>query len=170
MVAQLPGYLDSDGLASYFPPRDGDAARGSDTLTAYLLAATHEASGINPAFSLPDDARAAMERGLIAFVEGRIQRDFWSPHKDLDVRKLAALEALSRTGKAQGRMAGSITIAPSQWPTHAVIDWLNILKRVADVPQRSQRLLEANQILKSRLSYQGSKLVFSTEKDDYWGG
>ena len=168
VVAQLPGYLDSDGLASYFPPRDGDAARGSDTLTAYLLAATHEASGINPAFSLPDDTRAAMERGLIAFVEGRIQRDFWSPRKDLDVRKLAALEALSRTGKARGRMAGSITIAPSQWPTHAVIDWLNILKRVADVPQRSQRLLEANQILKSRLSYQGTKLVFSTEKDDYW--
>ncbi|WP_029525577.1 alpha-2-macroglobulin family protein [Polaromonas glacialis] len=168
VVAQLPGYLDSDGLASYFPPRDGDAARGSDTLTAYLLAATHEASGINPAFALPDETRAAMERGLTAFVEGRIQRDFWSPRKDLDVRKLAALEALSRTGKAQGRMLGSITIAPNQWPTHAVIDWLNILKRVADVPQREQRLLEAGQILKSRLSYQGTKLVFSTEKDDYW--
>ena len=147
VVAQLPGYLDSDGLASYFPPRDGDAARGSDTLTAYLLAATHEASGINPAFALPDEARAPMERGLIAFVEGRIQRDFWSPRKDLDVRKLAALEALSRYGKAQGRMTGSITIAPNQWPTHAVIDWLNILKRVADVPQREQRLLEASQIL-----------------------
>jgi hypothetical protein len=75
-----------------------------------------------------------MERGLIAFVEGRIQRDFWSPRKDLDVRKLAAIEALSRYGKAQGRMLGSITIAPNQWPTSAVIDWLNILKRVADVP------------------------------------
>ena len=168
VVAQLPGYLDSDGLASYFPPRDSDAARGSDTLTAYFLAATHEAASLNPAFALPDETRAAMERGLTAFVEGRIQRDFWSPRKDLDVRKLAALEALSRTGKAQGRMTGSITIAPNQWPTHAVIDWLNILKRVADVPQREQRLLEANQILKSRLSYQGTKLVFSTEKDDYW--
>ena len=109
-----------------------------------------------------------MERGLTNFVEGRIQRDFWSPRKDLDVRKLAALEALSRTGKAQGRMTGSITIAPNQWPTHAVIDWLNILKRVADVPQREQRLAEAHQILRSRLSYQGSQLVFSTEKDDYW--
>ena len=120
VVAQLPGYLDSDGLASYFPPRDGDAARGSDTLTAYLLAATHEASSLNPAFALPDEARAAMERGLIAFVEGRIQHDVWSPRKDLDVRKLAVLEALLRHGEAQGRMAGSITIAPSQWPTHAV--------------------------------------------------
>lgn len=168
VVAQLPTYLDSDGLANYFPPRDGDANRGSDTLTAYVLAATHEAASINPAFALPDEARAPMERGLIAFVEGRIQRDFWSPRKDLDMRKLAALEALSRYGKARGRMVSSITIAPNQWPTHAVIDWVNILKRVADVPERDKRLAEAMQILRARLSFQGTKLIFSTEQDDYW--
>ncbi|HSH88435.1 MAG TPA: MG2 domain-containing protein [Ramlibacter sp.] len=168
VLSQLPTYLDSDGLANYFPPREGEANRGSDTLTAYILAATHEAASINPAFSLPDDVRAPMERGLSAFVEGKIQREFWSPRKDLDVRKLAALEALSRYGKAQGRMLGSITIAPNQWPTHAVIDWLNILKRVTDVPQRDQRLAEAAQVLKSRLSYSGTKLVLSTERDDYW--
>ncbi len=168
VVGQIPGYLDRDGLANYFPPRDGDAARGSDILTSYLLAATHEAASLNPAFALPDDVRAPMERGLIAFVEGRIQRDFWAPRKDLDVRKLAALEALSRYGKAQGRMAGSITVAPNQWPTSAVIDWLNILKRVPDVPKRDERLLEATQVLKSRLSFQGTKAVFSTEADDYW--
>ena len=86
VLARLPTYLDSDGLASYFPPRDGESNRGSDILTAYLLAATHEAAALNPAFALPDEARAPMERGLIAFVEGRIQRDFWSPRKDLDVR------------------------------------------------------------------------------------
>lgn len=168
VVAQLPTYLDSDGLANYFPPRDGDANRGSDTLTAYVLAATHEAAAINPAFALPDDVRAPMERGLIAFIEGRIERSFWSPRKDLDMRKLAAIEALSRYGKAQGRMVSSITIAPNQWPTHAVIDWVNVLKRVADVPQRDQRLAEAMQVLRARLSFQGTKLIFSTEQDDYW--
>ena len=167
-AAQIPSYLDSDGLANYFPPRDGEANHGSDTLTAYLLSATHEAAAINPAFALADDVRAPMERGLIAFVEGRIQRDFWSPRKDLDIRKLAAIEALSRYGKAQGRMLGSITIAPNQWPTHAVIDWLNILKRVQDAPERDKRIVEANQILRSRISYQGTKMVFSTERDDYW--
>ena len=168
VVGQIPGYLDADGLASYFPPRDGEGNRGSDTLTAYLLAATHEASGINPAFALSDEVRAPMERGLIAFVEGRIQRDFWSPRKDLDMRKLAAIEALSRYGRAEARMLGSITIAPNQWPTHAVIDWLNILKRVADVPERDKRLAEASQILRARISYQGTKMIFSTERDDYW--
>jgi uncharacterized protein YfaS (alpha-2-macroglobulin family) len=168
VVAQIPGYLDSDGLASYFPPRDGEASHGSDTLTAYLLAATHEASGINPAFALSDAVRAPMERGLIAFVEGRILRDFWSPRKDLDVRKLAAIEALSRYARANAKMLNSITIAVNQWPTHAVIDWLNILKRVADVPERDKRLSEASQILRSRISYQGTKMVFSSERDDYW--
>ncbi len=168
VAAQIPSYLDGDGLANYFPPRDGEANHGSDTLTAYLLSATHEAASIDPVFALSDEVRAPMERGLIAFVEGRIQREFWSPRKDLDVRKLAALEALSRYGKAQGRMLGSITIAPNQWPTHAVIDWLNILKRVQDVPERDKRLAEATQILRARISYQGTKMIFSTEQGDYW--
>jgi alpha-2-macroglobulin len=168
VAAQLPTYLDKDGLASYFPPRAGDGDRGSDTLTAYLLAATHEASAIDTAFAIPDESRAAMEKGLVAFVEGKIQRDFWSPQKDLDMRKIAAIEALSRYGRANARLLGSITIAPNQWPTHTVIDWLNVLKRVKDAPKRDERLAEATQILKARLSYQGTKMIFSTEKDDYW--
>ena len=168
LMAQLPTYLDADGLASYFPPQGGSANRGSDTLTAHLLASAHEAAGLNPAFALPDAVRAPMERGLTAFVEGRIQRDFWSPRADLDVRKLAAIEALSRYGKATPRMLDSTTLAPNQWPTHAVIDWLNILKRLPAVQQRDQRMAEALQILRSRLSYQGTRLIFSTEQDDHW--
>jgi alpha-2-macroglobulin len=168
VAAQIPTYLDSDGLANYFPPRAGDGNRGSDTLTAYLLAATHEASALDAAFNIPDASRAAMEKGLIAFVEGKIQRDFWSPQKDLDIRKIAAIEALSRYGRANVRLLGSITMAPNQWPTHAVIDWLNILRRMKDAPKRDERMAEATQIIKARLSYQGTKMVFSTEKDDYW--
>lgn len=168
VVAQLPTYLDGDGLANYFPPHSSEANHGSDTLSAYLLAASHEAARINPAFALPDEARAPLERGLMAFVEGRIERSFWSPRKDLDMRKLAAIEALSRYGKATPKMLTSITIAPNQWPTHAVIDWINVLQRLQTVPERETRLQEAMQILRGRLSYQGTKLLFSTEQDDYW--
>jgi len=170
VAAQIPSYLDADGLANYFPPREGDSHHGSDTLTAYLLAASHEAAGIDPGFGLSQELRAPMEAALIAFVEGRLQRQVWSPRNggDLDVRKLAALEALSRYGKAQARMLGSLTIAPNQWPTHAVIDWFNILQRVADVPDRDKRLAEVQQILRARISFQGTKMIFSTEKDDYW--
>ena len=100
----LPTYLDSDGLANYFPPRAGDPPHGSDRLTAYLIAATHEAG-----FALPPAARDAMLDGLAAFVEGRIERRFWSPRADLDVRKIAALEALSRHGRARRRCSARST-------------------------------------------------------------
>ena len=168
LAAQLPTYLDEDGLATYFPPRAGDAHRGSDTLTAYLLASSHEAARLHPEFTLPADALQAMQRGLTAFVEGRIERRFWSPRKDLDLRKLAAIEALARHGTFDARWLQSITIAPNQWPTHAVIDWVSILRRTQGIAQRERHLQEAMQILRARLSWQGTRVAFSTEQSDYW--
>ncbi len=163
----LPTYLDSDGLASYFPPRADDGAQGSDRLTAYLLAATHEAG-----FEVPAASRDAMLNGLTAFVEGRIERKFWSPafakNTDLDVRKLAAIEALSRYGRAQPKMLGSINLTPNLWPTAAVIDWLRILKKLDGIANQAKRLDEANQILRGRLTYAGTTLKFSNEEDDFW--
>ena len=163
VAGSLPTYLDSDGLASYFPPRADEAAHGSDRLTAYVLAATNEAG-----FALPAEARDAMLAGLTAFVEGRIERKFWSPRPDLDVRKIAALEALSRYGRAQPKMLGSVNLVPNTWPTAAVIDWLLILKRVDGIPDRARRLDEAQQILRGRLTYAGTTLKFSTEDSDFW--
>jgi hypothetical protein len=105
---------------------------------------------------------------LVAFVEGRIERRFWSPRADLDVRKLAALEALARHGRAQPKMLGSINLVPNQWPTAAVIDWVQVLRRVNGVPDQAQRLAEAQQILRARLTYAGTTLKFSTEDSDFW--
>ncbi|MCC6756085.1 MAG: alpha-2-macroglobulin, partial [Solirubrobacterales bacterium] len=159
----LPTYLDADGLASYFPPRAEDAARGSDRLTAHLLSAAHEAG-----FELPPAARDRMLDGLAAFVEGRIERRLWSPRADLDVRKLAALEALSRHGRATPRMLGSINLVPNQWPTAALIDWLQILRRVKGIAEQPRRLDEAQQVLRARLAYAGTTLKFSNEEGDFW--
>ncbi|MFM7706101.1 MAG: alpha-2-macroglobulin family protein, partial [Rubrivivax sp.] len=159
----LPVHLDSDGLASHFPPGPQDAARGSDRLTAYLLAAS-QASGL----ALPAPLRERMLGGLVAFVEGRIERRHWSPRPDLDVRKLAALEALARHGRAQPRMLGSLTLAPAQWPTSALIDWLSILRQVETVPDRARRLEEAQQLLRARLAYSGTTLRFANEAGDHW--
>jgi uncharacterized protein YfaS (alpha-2-macroglobulin family) len=159
----LPTYLDADGLANYFPPRAEDGAHGSDRLTAYVLAATHEAG-----FELPGPARDAMLAGLTAFVEGRIERRFWSPRADLDVRKVGAIEALARYGRATPRMLGSVNVTPNTWPTAAVVDWLSILRRVPGIPDASSRLQEADQILRARLTYAGGTLKFSTEDGDFW--
>ena len=49
-----------------------------------------------------------------------------------------------------------------------MIDWLQILKRIEGIPDRSKRLDEANQILRGRLTYAGTTLRFSTEESDFW--
>ncbi|QCP49447.1 alpha-2-macroglobulin [Trinickia violacea] len=166
VIARMPVYLDRDGLANYFPPSDDDPSHGSPTLSAYLLAVTDEASKLDPRFALPDELRSKLEAGLTSFVEGRIARNFWAPRKDLDLRKLAAIEALSRYGAGNARMLGSIEIAPNQWPTSAVLDYYQILSRMKGVPQGDEKLAQAEQILRARLTYQGTRLTFSTEADD----
>ncbi|PND40341.1 alpha-2-macroglobulin [Paucibacter aquatile] len=167
VLAAMPSYLDSDGLAHYFPPRPDEASRGSERLTAYLLAASHEAGR-----DIPPALREKLLQGLTAYIDGRISRSSWSPRGaeiDADVRRLAVLEALSRYGRATP--AGLSTVnakALASWPTAAVIDWLNIHKRMAQAPQRAQRLAEAQALLRSRVLYQGTVLRFSTEESDAW--
>ena len=85
------------------------------------------------------------------------------------MRKLAAIEALSRHGLAQAGDAGfDRHRAPNTWPTAAVIDWLRILKRVDGIADRARRNAEAQQILRSRLTFAGTTLKFSTEASDGW--
>ena len=166
LMAALPTYLDGDGLAAYFPPRPGDAGGGSDRLTAYLLSTADEAG-----WDIPAPALGTMLQGLSGFVQGRFERRHASPRPDLDVRKLAALAALARHGKADPRMLGSIRLtaeAQGSWPTAALIDWLSILQRVPGVPERDARRAEAQQQLRARLDMRGTTLRFSREEDDFW--
>jgi alpha-2-macroglobulin len=162
IVSQLPLYLDSDGLAMYFPASIGEA-KGYDILTAYVLATSHEAGWEIPATEL-----AKMHKGLTAFVEGKITREFWSPQKDLSVRKLAAIEALSRRGVARPAMLDSITEDLVAWPTQALIDYYQILKRLPEVKERESKLKNTDNALRARLSMAGNRMSFTNEQGDYW--
>ena len=108
-----------------------------------------------------------MEAALVGFVEGRVVRDSDLPTADLAIRKMAALEALSRRNDAiDAKWLDSIAIEPNLWPTSAVIDWYLVLKRSPQLPQRDERMKAAEQILRSRLNFQGTTMGFSTEKSD----
>ena len=158
VVQSLPSHLDSDGLAKYFP----DMREGSDVLTAYLLTMANETG-----WALPDAAKSRMDTGLQAFLQGKIRRDSSLPTADLTIRKLAAFAALSRSEPAPDPLwLTSITIEPNLWPTSAVLDWHTILQRVEAIPERDTRLKEAEQILRSRLNFQGTIMGFSTERSD----
>lgn len=161
IAASLPAYLDQDGLAKYWP----DMREGSDSLTAYLLAVSAEAG-----FDIPDSSRTRMIEGLQGFIEGRVMRDSALNTADLAVRKLAAMEALSRYDGVEIRAAwlDSFTLTPNLWPTSAVIDWVNILAHSPGLPDRDQRLRDARNVLRARLNFSGTVMGFSTERNDNW--
>jgi hypothetical protein len=106
----LPNFLDREGLAKYFP----GSRTGSDVLTSYLLAIAHEAG-----WKIPEENQTRMTSGLRGFIEGRVVRYSSLPTADLSIRKLAALEALSRLGQAEAALLSSIVIEPNLWPTSA---------------------------------------------------
>jgi hypothetical protein len=80
---------------------------------------------------------------------------------------LAAIEALARYDAARPQMLEAIDVAPDLWPSSALIDWMSILVRLPSIPQRDQKLDQARQILRARLTYSGTAMLFSTEKSDY---
>ncbi|KAF0219583.1 MAG: alpha-2-macroglobulin domain-containing protein [Geobacteraceae bacterium] len=158
IVTVLPSYLDSDGLVKYFPSPWLD---GNPVLTAYILSISKEAGR-----DLPDNLIRQMEKGLVAFIEGKIRRESSLRTADLSIQKLAAVEALSQRGRASAKLLSSVAVEPNLWPTSAVLDWLNVLKRTHDLPDRIKRLKEAEQIIRSRLNFQGTVMNFSTEQSD----
>lgn len=160
---ELPTYLDGNGLAMYFPPQPGYTPQGSDTLTAYLLSIASDNG-----WEIPEESRERMLTALTQFIEGRLQFELWMPRDSNDARRLAAMEALARYGKLNPRQIDVLTIQPNSWNTQSLLDWMSILQRVPSIPDQAKRLAEAEQILRGRLTYQGTRLVFSTEKNDYW--
>lgn len=157
-MTRLPAYMDRDGLLKYFPM---DRLEGDDTLTAYVLAIANEAD-----WPLPETEKDRLIEALDSFVKGKIVRQSALPTADLTIRKLAAIDALSRYDAATPDMLDSITIEPNLWPTSAVIDWVGILSRVKEIPQTEERLRTALGVLRARLNFQGTIMAFSTERTD----
>ncbi len=158
LMRALPDYLDRDGMVKFWPIlRNGD-----DSLTAYALSVARAAG-----WEIPEALRTRMEQALIGFVEGRVVRDSALRTSDLAIRKVAALEALSRRAEPlEPRWMDSIAVEPNLWPTSAVIDWYLVQKRSPRLPKRAERLQQAEQILRSRLNFQGTSMGFSTERTD----
>lgn len=105
---------------------------------------------------------------MTAFVQGRIVRHSALATTDLAVRKLAALEALSRSNKVPPDALESISISPNLWPTSAVIDWSLLLQRTPSLARRDALLAEAQQILRSRLNFRARPWASTERKDNWW--
>lgn len=161
IVAALPALLDDDGFAKFFPAM----REGSPVLTAYLLAIADEAG-----LAIPDASQSAMLSGLERFAEGKLTRTSVIPAPDLALRKIAAIEALSRHGRAQPALLAGLVGDITHWPTSTLLDWIGILRRTTGIPRSAQRLKEARALVRARLVLQGTTLGFTTQKSDdlYW--
>ncbi len=160
VTSALPSYVDANGLLKYFPTSD----EGSEVLTAYVLSVATAAGR-----ELPERARAGMEDALRRFVAGALTTDPPLKTADLALRKIAALEALSRTGAVEPALLSTITPEPALWPTSALIDWWSLLHRIANRPNPAH-LADVEQQLRTRLRVGGTSLAFSTEDGDrlFW--
>jgi alpha-2-macroglobulin len=160
IIADLHSYTDSDGLLKYFPTMQ----QGSDVLTAYVLAISNEAG-----LTIPDDSLSTMQSALNNFVEGKLTRDEPFAVVDLPMRKLAALEALSRYGKVDPAIVSSIQIDPNLWPDSSVIDWWSILERTPAIAERAKHLDDVRRIMLARLNAQGTAMHLSSDpRNDLW--
>lgn len=151
IAAALPNYVDGDGLLKYFPSMN----EGSDALTSYVVSVVDEAG-----WRLPAEAREKILGGLERFAEGRITRGRDLAGPELTARKLAALEALSRHGRAKGAALTAIKPDPKLWPTSAVVDWISLQRRLGG------ETADAESVLRSRLDFQGTVMSFSTDRED----
>lgn len=158
VAATLPSYLDRDGLLKYF---QSDRLQGDDSLSAYVLAIAAEAG-----YELPPAVHERLVAGLAAFVAGRVQRDSALATADRNIRKLAAISALARHDAASAEMLDSIAIEPDLWPTSALLDYLDVLRRVPNLPNAAPQRTRIEGLLRARLNFQGTTLGFATERND----
>ena len=151
----MPQYISSNGLLCYFP----GCKIGNEVLTSYILAVVNEAG-----FEIDKALQTRLSNGLADFLAGRVSMNSSVVQGDLQIRKLQAIEALSRYGLATVEQFNSIPDEPNLLPTAALIDWVNVLARVKGLPKASQRLAAAKQMLRARFNFQGTVLTIGSQQ------
>ncbi|HEX4925243.1 MAG TPA: hypothetical protein VFV50_14210, partial [Bdellovibrionales bacterium] len=79
--------------------------------------------------------------------------------------RVLLLETLSRYGRFNAADLASIQLTPNLWKTETVTAWYRILKKEASVPNRDAELAKAENILKSRINFQGSLMNLQGDLD-----
>ena len=160
LIEKIPSYMDNNGFLKYFP----SMYNGSTVLTSYILSLSEEAN-----WSLPPEQKKSMEIALAKFVDGSVIQNGVLETADLNIRKLQAIEALSRISPKYSESSQAIRMNSNLLPTSALIDYWYILER-SNLTDKIDKIKNIEKIIKARLNYQGSQIKFSTESADslYW--
>ncbi len=157
LAAELPAYLDNDGLLRYWPISE---MHGSEALTAYVLSITAEAG-----FVIPAEPKAKMIEAMKSVVNGKLKRDYPWASNDRYTR-LDALAALARNGEATPAMLSTNMLAPADMTTATLADWMVTIDHTPGANTALRTTAEA--ILRQRIVYEGARLDLTDKDNAAW--
>lgn len=161
IIEQLPTYLDSYGLLKFFP----SSLCGSSQLTRYILNILSENK-----YEIPKTTVDQMVAGLTSVIEGKYSCEVWwdnlSRNNYRTEEKVLLMESLSRYKALNPSFLTTIEITPRLWKTETVVAWFQLLKREINTPNRGAQLTLVDNILHSRLNFQGSIMNLQNSKLD----
>ncbi len=157
LAAEIPTYLDKDGLLRYWPSPYAD---GSIELTAYVLSISQEAG-----FAIPAESKTRMTGALVAVMNGRLKRE-WPWGGEAKLLQTQVLAALARNGAADARMLNQIALSPVDMPTGILAEWITALDRTSGADPEARKKAEA--ILRQRIVYEGRRLDVTDKENAPW--
>ena len=163
LVEELPSYFDSEGLLKFFP----SSFCGSAQLTRYVMNILDENH-----YEIPPSTRNTLINGLTSAVQGKNScRSWWDDfvHDQYSGQgKLLLMETLSRYKAFSPNLLSTVEITPNLWKNETTNAWYQLLKRQPDIPNRDTLLKQAENILRSRVNFQGSLMNLQGDLD--WEG
>lgn len=148
IIEQLPSFMDEQGLLTFFP----NMKCGDPSLTRYVLDMI-QVSG----HQISDTVESQIVSGLANWVEGRKSCSEQRHPRPFDAEaKIRAIEILSRYKNFRTEFLSAIPITPNMWTTGTVSAFAKLVQRETRVPGAKALATQADQILRSRLNYQGS--------------
>ncbi|HEX6591179.1 MAG TPA: MG2 domain-containing protein [Moraxellaceae bacterium] len=155
----LPVYLDDKGFAAFYPN-----TAGYPFLSAYILRVS---KGLG--WPVPEASRQRMLDGLVNYVEGRAGFEDWRLRELDDAhRRLEVLTLLAQYGRFKPSQLDTLRIDPPRWTTSMLVNWFELLRASPAIPRRDERLAQAESLLRSRLTLQGSAYLLSEGEYSWW--
>jgi hypothetical protein len=177
--SELLGYLDAEGFAKYFPSME----RGDESLSSYILSITHQAG-----WEIAEPVRLKMIGALKQFVEGKVRpldyqslklfqsevgfrsKVYADAELDLLLRRITAIEALSRYQAIEPEMVSALWPKPEYLPTSGLVNLYSAANLLEGLPGRNERMRELERLIRARLDLQGTQLQFRGEDNEgfFW--
>ncbi len=166
IMGDLPTYLDEDGLALFYPSYSN--AHGSTFLTVHVL---RIAKALD--WKIPDDSREKMLDALQAYAEGKMSQEvyrYWIYDENFDrvQRQIEVVSILAQYGRFKPSLLDSMRIEPAKWPTHLLIDWLELLNNAPNIAKRAEKLAQVQQLLKAQITQSGGTIAQLNDGKERW--